>query len=73
MSEDKGHYELPNWYKRYNQSGVKFAHIENEDIVNFCIEFGISLEEYNKPTRETMEKIRVATYNKIDACSNLHI
>jgi len=60
MSEDKGYYELPEWFKRYNKSGVKFDHIEKEDIVNFCLEFGISAEEYMKPTKETLDKIRAA-------------
>jgi len=56
--KEKEHYELPNWFMRYNRSNVKFDHIEKEDIANFCMEFGITVEEYMKPTKETMEKIR---------------
>ena len=58
------HYELPNWFMKYNQSGVKFDIIEKEEIVNFCMEFGITVEEYMKPTKETMDKIRAAYVNK---------
>ena len=58
--KEKGQYELPTWFMKYNQSGVKFDIIEKEEIVNFCMEFGITVEEYIKPTKETMEKIRAA-------------
>jgi len=64
MSKKDIAYELPNWYLKHNQSGIKFARIEQSRIVDFCVENGITLLEYKNPTIETMEKIRAVQETK---------